>query len=200
MKMKKIAIVCLFLAIVGQVTAQIRLPERPNRPAYVDHSLEETGFWCAVEAYAASGVVPDYTNAQRAAGQFTCGYMVNEFLKLGVGVGANCYFNNNNKVRKPDNKWTIPVYFDIRGNLVTQEVRNLVPYWSLDLGYAAYDGVFFQPTLGIRIGERRDSWLIGFSYIFQQLDNLKGKDSHGNEKDLFPKNGSFLALKIGYEF
>ncbi len=199
MIMKKIAIVCLLLAFVGQVTAQVRLPERPNRPKYVEHDMLESGFWIAVEGNVSSGVVPDYTNAQRAGGNVVFGYMVNEFMKLGLGLGANCYFNNNEEVRKPTNQWTIPVYFDIRGNLITQEVRNLVPYWSFDIGYAAYDGFFFSPTIGIRIGERRNSWLIGFNYTFQQLDN-KRINIGGIEKDLFPKNGSFLGVKIGYEF
>ena len=197
--MKKIAIVCLLLAIVGQVTAQIRLPERPNRPAFVDETMLEQGFWFAVETYAATGVVPNYTNAQRVDGQVTFGYMVNEFLKLGVGVGANCYFNKNDEVRNTSNKWTIPVYFDMRGTLITQEVRTLVPYWSFDIGYAAYDGFFFQPTIGLRLGERRGSWLFGVSYIFQQLDNRRHFDGHYEVND-FPKTGSFLALKLGYEF
>jgi len=201
MMMKKIAILCLLLAMVGQVTAQVRLPERPNRPKYVDHELLESGFWFAIEGNIGSGVVPDHTNAQRAGGNVAFGYMVNEFLKLGVGAGANCYFNNNEKVRNVTNKWTIPVYFDMRGVLVTQEVRTLVPYWSFDIGYAAYDGFFFSPTIGIRLGERRNSWLFGFNYTFQQLDNLRYTDPATHiEKDVFPKNGSFLGVKIGYEF
>ena len=97
--------------------AQVRLPERPNRPQYVDHSELDNGFWCAIEGKVGSSIQFNANNAQRAGLTFTGGYMVNEYLKIGFGVGANYYFNHNDRLRDTNILWNVPIYFDIRGNL-----------------------------------------------------------------------------------
>ncbi len=189
---KKILLAFLLLFTTGQMFAQrnIRLPERPNRPAYIDHSEKDDGFWCALEGNVGSSIVFNHDNAVRAGLSFIGGYMVNEYLKLGLGIGGNCYATNNDVIRDTSIEWTMPLFFDARGNIVTQETRNFVPYWSVDVGAAIRDGFFFSPTIGMRIGQKRDSWLLGISYTVQQIDAIAN----------YPETISVVSLKLGYEF
>ena len=186
MKSKTILLGLMLLFGVGQTMAQndVRLPQRPNRPAYHDHTQSDNGFWCAIEAQGGSSVIFDKKNAVRAGVSVLGGYMVNEFFKLGLGLGGSCYLTHN------DVAWTVPVFVDLRGNFGSQEVRNCVPYWSMDFGAVVNDGVFFSPTIGLRFGEKRNSWLLGLNYTISQIDNKKP----------YPSSVSFVSLKAGFEF
>jgi hypothetical protein len=177
---------------VGQTMAQndVRLPQRPNRPAYHYHTQSDNGFWCAIEAQGGSSVIFDKKNAVRAGVSVLGGYMVNEFFKLGLGLGGSCYLTHNDVLRDNDVAWTVPVFVDLRGNFGSQEVRNCVPYWSMDFGAVVNDGVFFSPTIGLRFGEKRNSWLLGLNYTISQIDNKKP----------YPSSVSFVSLKAGFEF
>lgn len=203
--MKKALLTLLLVLTTGQIIAQnnIRLPERPNRPRYVDHSENEDGFWCAVEANGGSSILfkDGVKDAQKVGLSFQFGYMFNEFLKVGVGLGGNYYCTNNNELRSTSIEWTMPLYLDFRGNMLSQEVRNFVPYWSIDVGGAIRDGFFFSPTIGMKFGEKRDSWLLGLSYSIQQIknwtDDNKKFSPHGMTT---PETASFVSIKVGYEF
>ncbi len=129
---------------------------------------------------------------QRSFLTFTVGYRLNEFLRGGVGLGVNCYFNGNEKVRGTVNKWTMPVFLNLRGNIVSQDARGVVPYWSLDGGALLGDGYFISPTIGIRIGQHRNSFLIGLNYAIGDIDTSKG--------EIYSNPVNFLGLKLGYEF
>lgn len=193
MKSKKLMICLMLLLGAGQVMAQgdVRLPQRPNRPAYHDHTQLGDGFWIAIEAQGGTSLLAgSKTNAQRAGVSVIGGYMFSEFLKVGLGMGGNCYISNNQPMRDTGIEWTMPIYLDLRGNFGSQEVRNCVPYWSLDLGGAIRDGIFLSPTVGLRFGEKRDSWLLGLSYSLSQIDN----------STKYPDLVSFVSLKVGYEF
>ena len=194
MKSKKLIIGLLLLMGVGQAMAQndVRLPQRPNRPAYHDHTQLDNGFWIAIEAQGGTSLLSGKTNAQRAGVSVVGGYMFSEFLKVGLGMGGNCYVGNNQPMRDTGIEWTMPIYLDMRGNFGSQEVRNCVPYWSLDLGGAIRDGIFFSPTVGLRFGEKRNSWLLGINYTLSQIDNNKNAN--------YPETVSFVSLKAGFEF
>jgi hypothetical protein len=202
--MKRVLIALLLVLTTGQMMAQIRLPERPNRPKYVDHSEKTNGFWCTVEANVGTFVTfkEGIKGAQKAGLTVAGGYMVNEFFKIGAGLGGNYYFNDSEQIRNTSMKYNMPIFLDMRGNLTSQEVRNFVPYWSFDIGVAVHDGFFAAPTIGMRFGEMRDSWLLGLTVCFQQLDK------HWTETDkqfaphgkVSPEMLSFIGLKVGYEF
>lgn len=187
-----IIILAVSFLMISQALAQnnIRLPEKPNRMAYVDHTEKESGFWCAIESNAGSSIVFNHANFQRVGLTYTGGYMVSEYLKFGLGMGANYYFNNNSHARNTKIGVTMPIFLDVRGNLVSQEVRNFVPYWSLDFGGAIRDGFFMSPTIGMRFGQKRDSWLLGLSYTLNRIDNAP----------CYPQSVSSFAIKFGYEF
>jgi hypothetical protein len=194
MKSKKILLGLMLLLGVSQAFAQndVRLPQRPNRPAYHDHTQLESGFWCAVEAQGGSSILFDKRNAVRAGVSVVGGYMFNEFIKIGMGLGGNCYLTHNDVMRDNSVAWTMPLYVDLRGNFASQDVRNCVPYWSVDFGAAINDGVFISPTIGLRFGETRNSWLLGLSYTVSQIDNNKSRD--------YPATVGFASLKVGFEF
>jgi hypothetical protein len=82
------------------------------------------------------------------------------------------------------------LYADFRGNIISQQDRSLVPYWSFDIGAEIRNGFFFSPTIGVRIGEGRSSFLVGLNYRYGSVKTWK------DDNDM----RSMFALKLGYEF
>ena len=183
-----ILVVSLSSAILAQ--DDVRLPEKPDRPQYVDYSEQEKGFWCAVEVDAGSSVEIHEKNMQVVGGSFIGGYRFNEYIRVGVGLGGRCYVNNNDARRSETSLFILPIFANVRGNFVSQNSRDIVPYWSFNIGGIVWDGFFFSPTVGLRFGEQRDSWLLGVSYSFNTIK------AYPNTK----KEANFLMLKVGYEF
>ena len=191
--MKKIVLLLAAFILAPYIYAQnVRLPEKPKPQRFKDFSVEQSGVWYAAEISAASSIILNHDNVQRSFLTFTVGYRLNEFLRGGVGLGVNCYFNGNEKVRGTVNKWTMPVFLNLRGNIVSQDARGVVPYWSLDGGALLGDGYFISPTIGIRIGQHRNSFLIGLNYAIGDIDTSKG--------EIYSNPVNFLGLKLGYEF
>ena len=93
----------------------------------------------------------------------------------------------------------MPIMINFRGNIIPQDYRTVVPYYSVDVGSTITDGFLLRPTLGIRCGERRSAFLLGVSYMLQVMSGYESKYEPGNlnEKTL---NTSFFGLRIGYEF
>lgn len=127
--------------------------------------------------------------------------------------------------------WSIPLFIDVRGNFITNDTRTVVPYWAFDLGFsfsANYlnglkindlrgdtylydytdvkttlgDGVFFAPTIGVKIGTPRHNLLIGITYTGQVMPRwgLQKNAVDGNAIEVGPRFTNFLCGKIGYEF
>lgn len=198
--MKKISALLgiLLLSSSSSLWAQynkVNLPEKPNRPQYVDHTQCEKGFWCAAEFEGGSTVMLNHCNMQSAQITYTAGYRFNEFLKIGAGVGSKYYVSNNDRRRGVANSWTFPIYANIRGNLISQVDRSMVPYWSVNIGSVINDGFFVSPSLGLRFGEQRNSWMLGVSYSYNQI---KTKKLEAPATKL--KSTSALLLHVGYEF
>lgn len=191
---KIIVLLVLFLFLmIPTIHAQVvRLPQEPNSQEFLDYSLKDNGFWCAVEGTVNSSIIMHHRNLQRAALSFVGGYRINEFIRFGAGLGADCYFNGNSKVRSEKSMFTLPVFFDIRGNMTSQLIREIVPYWSLDIGANVGDGFFFSPTIGMRIGEQRRALLLGLSYMVGKLRTTAPV--------IYPEYVNYLGFKIGYEF
>lgn len=189
--MKHLFYLSCFLCLSTLVEAQeIRLPERPqNRTTYRDYSVQSSGYWNSVEFFGGSTVMFNRKNAANVGLTWVNGYRFNEFLKVGVGIGGRYYINNDN-LRTSSTEWTFPIFADVRGNIISQQDRGAVPYWSIDLGGEINGGVYFSPSLGYRFGADRSSLTLGIAYQLMQTDTWKKKNECLNG----------VVAKIGYEF
>ena len=157
----------------------------------------DNGFWCAATISPAAAFASNSSRATFAQADVVLGYRFSEFFKVGVGVGPRYVIpvNANTTMMFPKgqfDKIDLPIYLDLRGSLMSQADKKVVPYWSVDGGYGIGQGFFASPTLGIRIGQSRGSFLVGLSYIFQHYDYSKAAMA-----DQF---AHAAALKLGYEF
>lgn len=167
----------------------VTMPETPKQAGYKNYQAENTGFWCAFEADGASSVMVHSPNMQFVGLTFTGGYRINEFLRIGAGLGGRMYVNNAD-VRDTDNKFGVPIFANARGNFISAYDRDGVPFWSLNVGYVTNENVFASPTVGYSFGGIRNNFLIGVSYFISGF------------KDCNKKNQaySYFGLKLGYEF
>ena len=156
------------------------LPEEPKRGKYIDFPSQNKGLWFAVQVTPATTTIEGPFTIQA---DLIAGYRTGEFFKIGAGVSP--------KMAGPG--FVLPVYLDFRGNLISQESRMAVPYWSLDAGYTfgsryAYSGLYVSPTVGVRVGMPRNNLIAGLTYIMQQIGPGSFLPSHG------------VGLRLGYEF
>lgn len=138
------------------------------------------------------------------------GIRLGQFLQVGVGVGVRYYASNGNVryyysdtaagdteagEKKQYSPWAFPIYADLRGNFISHDGRNLVPYWSLDAGYTLGDKSFYvSPTLGVSIGGYRNNVLVGVFYMGQFMKDPFATDIRKNSM----LDG--LGVKVGFQF
>ncbi len=188
--MKKYIFFLLILMTSGKVCAQDRqivMPERPEGSYNI--AEKDNGYWCAFEAGGGSTVMDNMKNVAMVAASFTNGYRFNQYLKVGAGIGV-LYYPNNKNVRNSNNHFSIPVFLNVRGNILADDTRRTVPFWSANVGTSVADGFFFTPAFGLRIGEKRSAFLVSIAYTLRRLDSYPE-----NVKDY-----SGALLKLGYEF
>lgn len=167
---------------------QVNLPEKPNKPVYKDLTTENNGFWCAFETEAGSSIMEFKPNMQYVGLTATGGYRICEYLRLGVGFGGRMYVHNSD-VRNTRSKFSIPIYANARGNLISAYDRDGVPFWSINIGGITKEGLYLNPTIGYSFGGLRNNFYVGLSYT---LSNFKDSTKQN-------QTYSFLGLKIGYE-
>lgn len=168
---------------------EVRTLQQPKETNYRDYTSQEQGFWYAVEAEGGSSIMEHKTNMQYVNLTFTGGYRINEYLRVGAGFGGRMYVNNAS-VRNSNSKFGIPIFANIRGNIISAKDRDGVPFWSVNVGGITNDGAFLSPTIGYSFGGLRNNFQVGVSYT---LSNLK--DNTGVRQ-----NYSYFGLKLGYEF
>lgn len=164
-------------------------PEASSRGKYTDFEDNDKGYWWTAELSGGMSMFSKKSNLGYTQLAVVNGYRFNDFLRVGVGLGVR-YYIENDKVRAKSNAWSFPVYADLRGNFMSQDVIRVVPYWSVNAGASIRDGFFFSPTLGVKFGGKRSNMLVGISYTGQTMDTKWESD----------KMVSLLSLKIGYEF
>ena len=158
----------------------VKLPEKPRLPEYKDYYSVQSGFWFSIEAEGGSSIMAECTNMQFAAVTATGGYRINEFLRVGAGLGAKYYFNKG-WVRGTDNKFGVPIFANLRGNFIS----------AYDcVGGITKEGIFASPTIGYSFGGLRNNFLIGISYTISSFTDYRDK------KVAY----SYFGLKLGYEF
>lgn len=190
--MKKFVLFAFMLSLTMTVSAQyrdVKLPDQPKQKNYKDRTFEDSGFWFAVEAEGGSSIMSDKKNTQYVGLTGTAGYRLNEYLRFGAGVGGRFYVHNA-WVRGTDNKFSVPIFANVRGNFISAYDRDGVPFWSVNIGGITNEGFFFSPTIGYSFGGLRNNFLIGVNYT---MTNIK-YDGGGSVAY------SFFGLKLGYEF
>lgn len=169
----------------------------PAEGDYVNSGRRDKGFWCAAEAV--SGVSGRIIGKNFGYEEIDLvgGYRFNEYVRVGLGVGARWYWNNRS-VRYDKAAWTGPLFINVRGEFMRRAQRTVVPMYSFDIGGTFRDGFMIRPGIGIRVGELRSAFTLTLCYTGQGLDrkawNLQGEVV---KKSAFI---SFVALKLGYEF
>lgn len=188
--MKRSILTAVLLAIVVGAAAQQREIKMPEEPARQRNIAEmDQGFWCAIDAGGGTTLMEGRKNVAMAGAAFTGGFRFSQYLKVGVGLGV-LYYPNNDNVRSRDSHLAMPLFANVRGNLLSDNIRTTVPYWSVNVGATLPDGAFITPSIGLKIGEKRNAFLVSIGYTLRELKVQKGKD------DTF----SGALLKIGYEF
>ncbi|MBR5335081.1 MAG: hypothetical protein IKV23_02275 [Bacteroidaceae bacterium] len=189
--MKKTAILCLALVASATAFSQERVIRMSEAPSKTYNIAEEDGgsFWCAIEAGGGSTAMEYKKNVAMLSTTYTGGYRFNQYLKVGAGLGV-IYYPNSNNVRDTKYHLAMPLFLNVRGNILSEEIRYTVPYWSVNVGMAIPDGFFLTPTVGLRIGEKRNAFLVGISYTFR----------HFKAYSDYTENYSGALLKLGYEF
>ena len=188
--MKKYLFLIILLVITRNLLGQDRHIVMPPTPTDIYNIAEkDNGYWCAFEIGCGSTTMENRQNIAMIATSFTNGYRFNQYLKIGAGVGV-LYYPNNKKVRNSDGHFSFPVFFNLRGNILPDDTRRIVPFWSANIGTSISDGFFFTPAVGLRIGEKRSAFLISVAYTLRHLNTYPDSKSY--------YNGVFL--KLGYEF
>lgn len=177
-------------------STEVKTPSEPKRREYVDLSNQDNGWWCAVEAQV-GGLW--YWKQQKMGVfdlAFTNGYRFSEFFKLGIGIAARYQLNKSEmyagylekqKVAAP---MSIPLFINMRGNILSQKVRLCAPFWNVDVGYAILDNFFFDAGLGFRAAGKRNNFVVSFNYMGQLISYDPAQTRFANG----------ILFKIGYEF
>ena len=164
------------------------MPEAPSRT----HNIAEDNggsFWCAIEAGGGSTAMENKKNVAMIGATYTAGYRLNQYLKVGAGLGV-LYYPNSENVRDTKNHLSMPLFINARGNILPDDIRYTVPFWSVNVGTSIPDGFFLTPSVGLRIGEKRNAFLVSVGYT---LRHMKAYPECTN-------NYSGALLKLGYEF
>ncbi len=166
-----------------------RVPRQVSEVTTDDYSTYTQGFWCAVELYGGYTCSLSKSNISFTEVSYIAGYRVNQFAKVGLGLGAR-YYLKRNAAYTESIRWAMPLFAHVRGNLINEEYRTIVPYYSLDFGGAFRDGFMWRPSIGIKIGEDRSAFTVAVSYLGQSTKRFD------NEQ----KYVSGIVLRLGYEF
>lgn len=167
----------------------IKMPPIGDDVTLTDYSDSESGFWCAGQLSGSYSTNLTKSNSPYGEFDFVGGYRHNSYLKIGLGLGGRYYFNND-KIRKSDIAWSMPIYLNVRGNIIDDTYRTVAPYYSIDLGGVIRDGFMLRPSIGMRVGQPRSAFLIGLTYTGQSLKYITGKQ----------RFTSFVGVTVGYEY
>lgn len=154
--LRRAAAALLCAAAVAGCCAQLnevrRMPEVKHNPtSHYDYREANSGFWWSVELGAGCSCRINADNFGLTELDVTLGYRFNEYLRIGAGIGGR-YYLRNERVRRSDIAWAMPLYFNLRGNFIPTNGRPVVPYYSIDLGATVRDGFMVRPAIGIRVG------------------------------------------------
>lgn len=182
------------VAASAQINQVTRLPQVGAPEKQADYTSAGSGFWMAAEASAAYSFRLFNSNFGYTEIDAVAGYRFNEYVRVGLGLGARYYFDNN-KVRSTLSEWAFPIFLNVRGNFIPTRYRDVVPYYSFDIGVTVRDGFMLRPTVGLRVGRERSAFLVGLGYVGQDLSTYSRDNLRKTRRFV-----NFITLKLGYEF
>lgn len=186
------------LCAAAQERTVNRLPEIGRPTEDVEYSSNNSGFWAAVELSGGTTCRINKNNTWFGEADVVAGYRFNDFIRVGAGFGSRYYGKSDSPVRYSSIDWSFPVYLDLRGNFIPQTYRNVVPYWSFDVGATLRDGFMMRPSAGIRVGRQRCAFLLALSYTGQ---NMKVSRFNALNREVGSNRFvSLVSLRLGYEF
>ncbi|MDE7148650.1 MAG: hypothetical protein K2O20_09760 [Duncaniella sp.] len=188
-----IAAMLVSIGVSAQENQVKRIPGKGYDPNQQQYSQFERSVWFSAEVLGGVSCHLRGHNMGLAEVDFTVGYRFSQYLKVGVGIGPR-YYIDQGPLRRSDIKWGMPLFATVRGNLIPGLYRTVVPYWGIEAGASVRDGAFFRPTLGLRIGEPRNAFTIGISYMGQDIA------TYNSRLEKTCKYTSFACLRLGYEF
>lgn len=177
----------LSLALILVPSAVFAQEENP-----VSFPNQDKGLWFAAQLAPAAAYAAG-TRATIAQVDLLVGYKFSEFFKIGAGVTPRYVVpvNENVSMMFPPAVYggvDIPIVLDLRGSILSQKNAKVAPFWSLDAGYTLGQGPCASPTLGVRIGNPKGSFLAGLKYLFQYYGGALNVPAHA------------VGLSVGYEF
>lgn len=189
--MRKVLLVFVLILAWGSLRAQERTIKMPDSPSKLYNIAEEDygTFWCAIELGGGSTAMENKQNVAMIGASYTGGYRFCQYLKIGAGLGV-LYYPNSSNVRDTKNHLSMPIFINARGNMLSDEIRRTVPFWSINLGTSIPDGLFMTPSVGLRVGEKRNAFLVSIGYTLRHMKSYPESIS----------NYSGVLLKLGYEF
>lgn len=186
--MKKI--ISLFAAgllSLGAFAQEVIMPSQPSRGITNLEELDR-GYWLAAEATCMPTLMHDMTNFVQAGISLVNGYRFNEFFKAGVGVGL-VYMTNVKNVNDGKPRLYVPLFLELRGDILSSKIYKAVPYWNVDFGYQFGNGLMANVGPGLRVGEKRNAFTVSAGYAFLQVPL---------PADVANYSGVFV--RVGYEF
>ena len=188
-----IAVIFVSLSVFAQNNQINRIPTVGTDHEQKQFLLMQKGFWGAIEAM--TGISTHFSghNMGLAEIDVTAGYMFNQFFRIGGGLGARYYIDQGD-LRRHKSAWGLPIYASARGNMMSNIYRRTIPYWDITIGGSLKDGFFFRPTLGLKIGEPRQAFIIGLSYMGQEIASC---NYIGRKCERYT---SFFCLRLGFEY
>ncbi len=165
-------------------------PTVGKNPSLVDYMDFDRGFWIRANFNASMSIFVSHKCTPLFDVTVAGGYRFNQFLKVGIGLGARVYVMNDD-IRTRTSMWAMPLFATIEGNIINDDNRTVTPYYSFDIGGTMPDGFMMRPTVGLRIGQSRSAFLVGLTYTGQVL---KYKYSMTN------RFISCLGVSLGYEY
>ena len=197
--MKKILVALAFIMSTLSLTVSAQ-ENQVNRIPGVgkDHNQQQyltydTGFWMAAEALGGVSTHLESHNLGLTEVDLSAGYRFNQFFKVGAGLGAR-YYIKQEYLRRHKSAWGMPLFVAVRGAMIPCEYRRTVPYWGIEVGGSIRDGFMWRPTVGIRVGEPRQAFTLGITYMGQELATY----DHVGSKST--KYTNFVCLRLGFEF
>ena len=156
-----------------------RIPIVSQDPLQENLYSYNSGFWISAEGIGGYSCHLSGHNMGLAEIDITAGYRFNEYIKVGVGIGMRYYIDQKD-LRRYSSPLGMPLFIAARGNMIRGKYHKTVPYWGFEFGGSLRDGIMFRPTVGLHIGEPRGAFILGLSYMGQNIAMLNTKDQKIN--------------------